>query len=66
LNAPSVKLYQLCKSREDPPGYRLPELYESRDVLDSHEASVWFKAGGPKLSSLSAERATIEYYETIG
>lgn len=65
-NEPGVRLYQLCRSQDDARTYRLLELYDSQEVLDSHMQAEWFKTAGPKLSGLLAERPVLERLDTIG
>jgi len=64
-NEPGVKLYQLCKSREDPALYRLLEMYEDQAALDSHLKTVWYKAAGPVVGPLLSGPVTMEYLDTV-
>lgn len=65
-NEPGTKLYQLCRSKKDPTTYRLLELYESQEALDTHMQSEWFKSAGPKIGELVAERPVLEKLDTVG
>jgi len=65
-NEPGVSLYQLGRSQKDPTFYRLLELYADKEALDAHMNSEWFKAAGPKLGALLAERPLLEKFDTVG
>lgn len=65
-NEPGVTLYQLVRGLKDPTHYRLMELYADQATVDTHMASDWFKAAGPKLGELIEGRPLLERYETVG
>jgi quinol monooxygenase YgiN len=64
-NEPGVKLYQLCKSREDPSLYRLFENYADQAALDSHLQTPWYKAAGPIVGPLLSGPVTMEFLDTV-
>jgi quinol monooxygenase YgiN len=61
-NEPGVKLYTLVRNGKEPTQYRMMELYDDQAAVDSHMASEWFKAAGPKLGPLLDGRLKIEQY----
>ena len=65
-NEPKNSLYQLVRSRDEPQTYRVMELYTDDAALDAHRDSEHFKALGPKLKGVLAERPVIILHDTVG
>ncbi|MDO7842216.1 putative quinol monooxygenase [Sphingomonas immobilis] len=64
-NEPGVKLYTLARDKKDPTQYRMMELYEDQAAVDTHMASDWFKAAGPKLGGVLDGRPKIEQFTVV-
>jgi quinol monooxygenase YgiN len=64
-NEPGVQLYKLVRSAKDTTQYRMMELYDDQAAVDSHMASDWFKAAGPKLGALVEGRIQIDSYAVV-
>lgn len=64
-NEPGNRLYQVCRSRTDGTSYVVMELYESDEALKAHGQTAHFKAAGPKLAPLLADKPDIRFFETI-
>lgn len=64
-NEPGNKLYRLCRSREDPNGYIVMELYNRDEDLVAHRESAHMAANRPVMAGLVAERLGVEVYDAI-
>jgi quinol monooxygenase YgiN len=57
--------YQLCRTRSDPNTYKVLEIYRDEEALEAHRAAEHFRAAGPDLADVIAERPDIEYLDAI-
>ena len=64
-NEPGNRLYRLCRSREDPNGYIVMEIYDSDGDLAAHRESAHMVANRPVMAPLVAERLGVEIYDAV-
>ena len=62
---PGTRLYQLCRSRTEHGVYKVMEIFESQEALDTHMKSERVKSSWPSIAPLLAERPTLEFLDVI-
>lgn len=64
-NESGTLFYQLFKSQEDGQTYFFIEHYASKEALDAHGKSDYFKAAGPKLGACLAGAPEMDYLDLV-
>jgi quinol monooxygenase YgiN len=64
-NEPGNIFYALHKSAQDPQVYKVMEQYDSREALELHGKTEYFKQANQKLAGLVASAPEIEVLEAV-
>ena len=64
-NESGTLFYQLFKSQSDDQTYFFVEHYASKEALEAHGKTDYFKAAGPKLGACLAGRPEMEYMDQV-
>lgn len=64
-NEPGTLTYQLYRSQKDPQTYVFLEQYASKDALDAHGQSDYFKAAMPKIGNCLAGAPDIQRFDIV-
>ena len=64
-NEPGNVFYALHKSGRDPQVYKVMEQYDSRQALDAHGKSDYFREANKQLAGLVAGAPEIEILEAV-
>ncbi len=64
-NEPGCLTYQLYKSRKEADTYVFLEQYASKEALEAHGKSDYFKAAGPKLGAVLGGAPDVQYFDIV-
>jgi len=64
-NEPGNKVYQFCKSKNDPTTYVVMEIYVDQAAFEAHGKTEHFRTIGPKMGPSMAGRPEIQFFEPV-
>ena len=64
-NEPGCTTYQLYKAKGSDDTYIFMEQYASKEALEAHGKTEYFKAAGPSLGACLAGAPDIQYYDIV-